>query len=170
MTEQEVVAHHHVVGVHHTAFHVSDLDRSVSFYRDVLGLEPLVERDVQGGYMAELMGYPDTHLRLAFLKAGNELLELIQYLQPAGTRIDPTKYNVGTAHVCFRVTDLTALHADLLERGASLQSDPVTITTGPNKGGCALYMYDPDGIAIELLYTPAEAGAVELPLERVRED
>lgn len=165
MTEQEVIAHHHVVGVHHTAFHVSDLGRSISFYRDVLGLELLVERDVQGGYMAELMGYPDTHLRLAFLRAGNELLELIQYLQPVGTQIDPTKYNVGTAHVCFRVADLDALHAELLEGGASLQSGPVAITAGPNKGGCALYMYDPDGIAVELLNTPVETASVGPPQE-----
>ncbi len=156
MTKQEDVRHRHVVGVHHTAFHVSDLDRSVSFYTDVLGLELLVERDVQGGYMAELMGYPNTHLRLAFLQAGNELLELIQYLQPVGTHIDPTKYNVGTAHVCFRVADLEALHAILLEKGASLHSGPVPITAGPNKGGFAMYLYDPDGIAVELLDTPAE--------------
>ena len=163
LSEPEAVAQRYVAGVHHTGLHVSDLDRSVTFYTDVMGLEVLVEREVQGGYMAELMGYPDTHLKLAFLTAGNNLLELIEYIQPVGRRIDPTKYNVGTAHVCFHVDDLEGLYARLLEKGASCESGPVAITAGPNKGGSAMYLYDPDGIAVELLETPVGSPAGSSP-------
>lgn len=163
MREQETVTHQQVTGIHHAAFQVSDLDRSVSFYRDVLGLELVVERNVQGGYMAELMGYPGTHLRLAFLRAGNELLELIQYLEPVGNPVDTTKYNPGTAHVCFRVSDLKAVYRHVLEQGASIQSGPVAITSGPNRGGFAMYLYDSDGIAVELLQTPVGPPAGSSP-------
>jgi catechol 2,3-dioxygenase-like lactoylglutathione lyase family enzyme len=140
--------------VHHMSFTVSDLNRSLAFYRDRLGMEVVVERDVQTGYMKDLMGFSPLHLRLVFLRLGDTLLELIQYLNPKGTAVDTTKNNPGIAHICFLVDDIHAAYEHLVSEGVRVQSEPVAITFGPNKGGFALYVFDPDGIPLELLQTP----------------
>jgi len=146
-----------VYGIHHTCYTVSDLDRSVSFYRDVLGCEVLATQEKQGGYLAAIVGYPDAHVRMAHLCApGGHVIELFQYLAPAGTRADVAPPNVGASHLCFLVEDLPALYERLRESGVeSFVSPPVEVDTGINTGGYALYLRDPDGIAVELFQPPA---------------
>jgi catechol 2,3-dioxygenase-like lactoylglutathione lyase family enzyme len=145
-------------GIHHTGYTVSDLDRSLGFYRDLLGMEVLATQEKAGGYLAAIVGYPDAHVRMAHLRMpGSEhVVELFQYLAPAGAapeRIEPR--DVGTAHLCFRVNDLPAEYARLREAGVdSFVSEPVAIDTGINTGGFGLYLRDPDGIVIELFQPP----------------
>ena len=140
--------------IHHTSFTVSNIDHSLAFYRDILGMEVVVERDVETGYLKDLMGFSPLRLRLVFLKLGDVFLELIQYLTPTGKPVDTTKNNPGTAHICFLVDDIREAYEHLVSNGVRVQSVPVAITFGPNKGGYALFMFDPDGIPLELLQTP----------------
>lgn len=150
--------------IHHTGFTVADLDRSLRFYRDLLGLETVAEQEKQGGYLAAIVGHPDAHVRMAHLRVPGDahVVELFEYLAPEGGRagaLDPA--DVGTSHLCFVVDDLQALYDRL--RGAevdSFVSPPVDVDTGINRGGCALYLRDPDGIPVELFQPPrrAEAG------------
>lgn len=147
--------------LHHTGYTVSDLDRSVAFYRDVLGCEILATQEKEGGYLAAIVGYPDAHVRMAHLRLpGSEhVIELFEYLAPAGGRADVEPRNVGASHLCFIVADLAALYASLLERGmTTFVSPPVEVDTGVNRGGLALYLRDPDGITVEL-FQPAAAAA-----------
>jgi catechol 2,3-dioxygenase-like lactoylglutathione lyase family enzyme len=142
-----------VRGLHHTSYTVSDLDRSVAFYRDLLGCEVLAEQEKEGGYLAAIVGYPDAHVRMAHLRVpgAEHVIELFEYLTPAGTRADVEPRNVGASHLCFLVDDLPALYEQLREQGVdSFVSPPVEVDTGVNKGGCALYLRDPDGISVEL--------------------
>jgi catechol 2,3-dioxygenase-like lactoylglutathione lyase family enzyme len=148
-----------VRGLHHTCYTVSDLDRSVAFYRDLLGCEVLAEQEKEGGYLAAIVGYPDAHVRMAHLRVpgAEQVIELFEYLTPAGTRADVEPRNVGASHLCFLVDDLPALYDQLREKGAnSFVSPPVEVDTGVNKGGYALYLRDPDGISIELFQPPAK--------------
>jgi catechol 2,3-dioxygenase-like lactoylglutathione lyase family enzyme len=148
-----------VRGLHHTCYTVSDLDRSVAFYRDLLGCEVLAEQEKEGGYLAAIVGYPDAHVRMAHLRVpgGEHVIELFEYLTPAGTRADVEPRNVGASHLCFLVDDLPALYEQLREQGAnSFVSPPVEVDTGVNKGGYALYLRDPDGISVELFQPPAK--------------
>ena len=145
-------------GLHHTCYTVSDLDRSVAFYRDLLGCEVLVEQEKEGGYLAAIVGYPDAHVRMAHLRVpgAEHVIELFEYLTPAGTRADVEPRNVGASHLCFLVDDLPALYEQLREKGVdSFVSPPVEVDTGVNKGGYALYLRDPDGISVELFQPPA---------------
>jgi catechol 2,3-dioxygenase-like lactoylglutathione lyase family enzyme len=144
-----------VSGLHHTCFTVSDLDRSVAFYRDVLGCELIAEQEKQGGYLAAIVGYPDAHVRMAHLRVpdGDHVIELFEYLAPLGGRADVEPRNVGASHLCFLVDDLPALYERLREQ-ASFASPPVEVDTGINKGGYALYLRDPDGISVELFQPP----------------
>jgi catechol 2,3-dioxygenase-like lactoylglutathione lyase family enzyme len=144
--------------LHHTGFTVSDLDRSVTFYRDLLGCEVLATQEKQGGYLAAIVGYPDAHVRMAHLRlaGGEHVIELFEYLSPAGGRADVEPRNVGASHLCFIVADLQALYDSLLERGVtSFVSPPIEVDTGINRGGLALYLRDPDGITVELFQPPS---------------
>ena len=146
-----------VSGLHHTCYTVSDLDRSLAFYRDVLGCEVLAEQEKERGYLAAIVGYPDAHVRMAHLRApgSDHVIELFEYLTPRGERADVEPRNVGASHLCFLVDDLPALYEELRGRGVeSFVSPPVEVDTGINRGGYALYLTDPDGIAVELFQPP----------------
>ncbi len=148
-----------VRGVHHTCYTVSDLDRTVAFYRE-LGCELRAEQEKQGGYFGAIVGYPDAHVRQAHLRVpgAEHELELFEYLAPRGERADVEPPNVGASHVCFLVDDLPALYEQLRERGVdSFVSPPVAVDTGMNRGGWSLYLKDPDGITVELFQPPDPA-------------
>ena len=144
--------------VHHTGYTVSDLDRSLAFYCDLLGCEVIATQEKQGGYLAAIVGYPDAHVRMAHLRVpgGEHVIELFEYLSPEGKRADVEPRNVGASHLCFLVANLGALYDSLLARGVtSFVSPPVEVDTGINRGGLGLYLRDPDGITIELFQPPS---------------
>ena len=144
--------------LHHTGYTVSDLDRSVAFYRDLMGLEVIAQQEKQGGYLAAIVGYPDAHVKMAHLRApaSGHVLELFEYVAPEGStpdRIEPR--DVGTAHLCFLVDDLVDVHQRLVDAGVdTFVSPPVLVDTGINTGGYGVYLRDPDGIVLEIFQPP----------------
>jgi lactoylglutathione lyase len=142
-----------VVGTHHTGFQVASLERSLAFYRDVLGLEQISDRVITEEYVGRLVGYPGVVLHSAFLRvpASEHLLELIEYQQVERAAVDTRTANPGTAHICLLVEDLDAIYRRLQAAGHDTVGSPVSPTHGPNKGRLALYAIDPDGIRVELL-------------------
>jgi catechol 2,3-dioxygenase-like lactoylglutathione lyase family enzyme len=148
--------------VHHTGLTVGDLDRSVAFYRDVLGCSVIMEQEKVGGYLAAIVGYPDTSIRMAHLydPAGRLVVELFEYraheMLPA--ELEPRR--IGNAHLCFVVSDLDAVYARLVGQGVATFTPPVPIDTGVNAGGSGLYLHDPDGITLEL-FQPAPGTAAD---------
>jgi len=138
--------------VNHTSFTVRDVERSASFYRDLLGLEliSLAERDP--GFAEKVTGVPGAHLKIAYLRVpGGHHLELIQYLSPPGTKLDTRTHNVGSAHLAFNVDDLPKLYADLKAKDVPFKSPPMEVPAGPNKGNLTVYCTDPDGITLEFI-------------------
>ena len=142
-----------IIKAHHMGLQVADLDRSVAFYRDILGFEVVFAWNPQAAYIDELVGYPGVDLHAAILRLpGTEvMLELLDYRNVERTPIDTGTANPGTAHIAFFVDDLDGLYADLSARGVRSVSPPVTPTIGPNEGGRAVYLIDPDGIRVELI-------------------
>ncbi|MQA24472.1 MAG: hypothetical protein GEU94_03165 [Micromonosporaceae bacterium] len=145
-----------VQGIHHTGLTVSDLDRSVSFYRDLLGCAEVMRQEKKGGYLTAIVGYPDAHVRMAHLRAptGGHIIELFQYLAPPQLSAELEPRRLGNAHLCFLVDDLDAVHTRLVQAHVDLFSPPVEVDTGANAGGKALYLRDPDGITLELFQPP----------------
>jgi lactoylglutathione lyase len=146
----------------HTGLTVRDLDRSLAFYRDLLGMELVFAQEKEGGYLAAIVGYPDAHVRMAHLAFGGDgaRIELFQYLrpEPAGEPSEPR--DVGITHVCLVVEDLRSMYERLLAAGVRMRSAPVLVDTGANAGGYGLYLHDPDGALVELFQPPArEEGA-----------
>jgi catechol 2,3-dioxygenase-like lactoylglutathione lyase family enzyme len=144
--------------IHHTGYTVSSLERSLSFYRDLLGCEVVARQEKRGGYLAAIVGYRDAHVSMAHLRVpGSEhVIELFEYLSPAPGRADVEPRNIGTSHLCFVVEDLSETYERLRAAGVdSFISGPIDIDTGVNSGGQGLYLTDPDGIPVELFQPPS---------------
>lgn len=66
--------------------------------------------------------------------------------------------NIGNGHIAFNVDDLDPLYDRLTAAGVKSVSLPITPTIGPNRGGRAVYMIDPDGFRVELIQTAHNFG------------
>jgi lactoylglutathione lyase len=149
-----------ITKAHHTGLQVADLDRSLAFYRDILGFEIVFAWNPQADYIGELVGYPEADIHAAILRlpGSDVFLELLEYRNVDRTPVDTRTANPGTAHIAFFVDDLDTLFAELTTRGVRSVSAPVTPTIGPNEGGRAVYLIDPDGIRVELIQTRRSFG------------
>jgi len=141
--------------IDHVGITVSNVDRALGFYSDLLGLRVIADSTVTGSEVAELLGLDSVQLRIADLDSGDgRIVELIEYLQPKGRRIAYESYDPATAHVAFTVDDLAAVRARLMKAGATIVSRrPITISEpgGAFDGAICLYVRDPDGAILELV-------------------
>src|SRR5439155_5839558 len=92
-----------VIGAHHTSFTVADLNRSVAFFRDVLGLELLFVREIFADHFDRLVGLPKCEVHAALLRIPNSdhHVELFQYLEPLGTPHSSKPCDPGSCHLCL---------------------------------------------------------------------
>jgi catechol 2,3-dioxygenase-like lactoylglutathione lyase family enzyme len=144
------------VGVDHTGFTVSDLDRSIEWYSAFLQAEPLVRKHSADEYMGRMIGYPGCEMEYAYFPLpGGDRLELIEYRSPPSERLDPETTNLGNGHLCLLVDDLAAEFERLRSIAEFRSPSPVEITAGPNRGGWGAYLRDPDEITVQLLQPAA---------------
>ena len=144
--------------MNHTGFVVSNMERSLAFYRDQLGLE--IERDqiLEGEFISELVGYPDAKLYIVYLGLGDmkHSVELIEYLNPRSNAVPlPDRKDIGATHLGIIVDNLDEFYKELSSKEVRFLSPPAI---RPNavypmaQKGC--YMQDPDGNWLELLEQP----------------
>ena len=141
----------------HVGVTVSDLERSVRFYTAGLGLEVAARQTSAAEYLA-VTGHPGVEIATAFVEAPGDgvRIELQEYHRVGdhGAR-EPGTAPVGSSHICLRVDDVAAALDRAESAGGSRVTDPVTIDSGINDGGAAVYVRDPDGYTIELFRPPA---------------
>ncbi len=141
-----------VTGFFHGGITVSDMDRSLAFYQDGLGLEQAFDRILDGPYLKVVLDLQFEHIRAVYLHIpGGGYVELLEYVGverlPAASR--PCDHGAG--HLCLYVDDVEAMHRRLVDLGFHARSGAVVdITAGPNQGARSCYMADPDGYAVEL--------------------
>jgi catechol 2,3-dioxygenase-like lactoylglutathione lyase family enzyme len=142
----------------HFSITVADLERSLRWYRDLLGLDLVSRQRNENAYTEELIGMPGAVLEIAFVALPGPqsiALELIEYVQPRGREIELPTNVPGVAHIAFVVEDIDAVLGRLEEDGARPVSPPVEIDRGANRGMRACYLRDPDGFTLELMQPPA---------------
>jgi catechol 2,3-dioxygenase-like lactoylglutathione lyase family enzyme len=144
----------------HVGFAVTDMERSLTFYRDLLGLEIVWERIFEEEYVRQLVGYPTLRLRTVFLRLpGTETcLELLEYQQVPRQHVDMHRANPGNAHLCIGVEDLDLVYEKLKAVGVDFVTPPVVSTAGNFKGSKTIYLHDPDGISMQLMERHIGAG------------
>ena len=147
-----------IIAADHTGITVSNLERSLGFWRDVLGFE-LSHRAHQKGEMAEqITGVRGAELLLAVLKTPGHKIELLEYRAPADRKqqVDLRPCDVGSAHVAFVVDNLDAVLERIAASGWKAAGKPQTLTVGPNAGRRVVYVRDPDGTTIEFMQPPPD--------------
>tara|TARA_Y100000589_G_scaffold29677_1_gene24828 strand:- start:608 stop:1009 length:402 start_codon:yes stop_codon:yes gene_type:complete len=124
----------------HTMLRVGDLEKSVAFYTDVLGMQLLRRKD-----------YPSGRFTLAFLGYGDEKEHTVLELTH---NWDTERYDLGDGygHIALGVQDIQATCAGIADRGGRLVREP-----GPMKHGSTViaFLEDPDGYKVELIELPA---------------
>lgn len=120
----------------HTMLRVGDLQRSINFYTEVLGMKLLRQKD-----------YPDGKFTLAFIGYGDESDNTVIELT---YNWDTDKYDLGNGygHIAIEVDDVYRAAADIKQRGGKILRE-----AGPMNAGTTIiaFVEDPDGYPIELI-------------------
>ncbi|HEU5416576.1 MAG TPA: VOC family protein [Streptosporangiaceae bacterium] len=150
-----------VTGIDHGGITVASLDRSLAFYRDLLGLRVIEVSGPEGEDIGEVTGISGARIRAADLDAGDgRIIELLEYVQAATAPVIQQPNGPGCPHVALRVPDLTGLLQRLAAAGHEPAGQPVTITGALAwDGATVVYLRDPDGALIELIQRPGAGTA-----------
>jgi catechol 2,3-dioxygenase-like lactoylglutathione lyase family enzyme len=143
-----------VTGIDHVGITVADVERSLGFWRDLLGMEVAGRGIVEWEHLDRLVALPGTRIEWVELRVpSGGTVELSQYHRPQGSPVAPGEENEpGRSHLSLLVDDLTSTLAELRAAGVRSRSDgPVDIPVGAYAGGKAAYVFDPDGVEIELI-------------------
>jgi catechol 2,3-dioxygenase-like lactoylglutathione lyase family enzyme len=147
-----------ISGVHHTSRTVSDMERSLGFYRDALGMPVVLDTEMSGEMLEREVAMDGAHLRFVLLDSGGDtFLELLQYYSPPGEPLPGSAKpaDVGAHHVALLVTDIAAAHEQLVAAGVRFTHAPQEVDAGFFRGHWTAYCYDPDGLIVELWQLPA---------------
>ena len=142
----------------HVGIGVSDLERSLRFYRDLLGFRWEHALDVEGEPSDRLLRLKGTKLRAEYLTRDGVRIELLYFASPpAPARPERPLNQYGLTHLSFRVTDLDAVLSGLREAGERVLDE--TIIRFPEWQSAACFIVDPDGQLIELVQAPGDPAA-----------
>lgn len=140
--------------LHHVGITVKDLDASIRFYHDVLGLQFSNEPSpwFEGEELGTAVGVPGGALRQVSLVLGDSMFELLEYKGPPSETTRPLNSNsFGASHVAFVVDDIEAKKAELEAKGIEFYSDVNRVDEGVLAGWRWVYFEDPDGYPLELV-------------------
>ena len=142
----------------HVAVTVSDMERSLAFYCDLLDLKEVERHRLEGETISKMAGKPNVIMEVVRLKAPETpgvLLDLQQYVAPEGKVSDAQLGDVAHSHLCFGVPDVWTTYKDLSAKGVEFVSEPVSFDL---EWGIVYVVFfkDPDGFILELMQVPIE--------------
>ena len=138
----------------HVGVCVSDVERSTRFYCEALGFEAAEAVDV-GDEFGRLMELDSVQLHSQFLRRDGQAIELLSFSEPepGGSKERRPMTQFGLTHLCFRVDDVDAVAAAVVEHGGTVHEH----TRTPLADGALDFVYcsDPDGVRLELMRMPS---------------
>lgn len=141
-----------ILSTRHTGLVVRNLNESLLFYKNILGLSILSHKFESGSYIDNVVGIKDVKLEWIKLQAPDgSLVELIQYHSHPDNSIrekSSPSNKIGCSHIAFTVSNIDILYTILCEKGYHCSCFPQISSDGFVK---VLYCHDPDGIIIELV-------------------
>jgi glyoxylase I family protein len=150
-----------VTRLDHISVTVSDLQRSLIFYKDVMGFQEVERHRLEGETISTMAGKPNVVMQVVRLKAPNGpeiLLDLQQYVQPKRAASNAELGMSNHSHFCFAVKDLSAAYAELKAKGVEFVSAPVNFDLGKDWAYGSIrvvFLKDPDGFILELVEAPS---------------
>ncbi len=144
--------------VHHVKYTISDLDRSISFYRDMLGFELTyeAERENLASYDT-IMDMKDVKVRVGMMEhpPTGFVVGLVQFQNPAPVARELRNTYIGASSLALQVESAEAEYRRLTDAGVVSMSPPTEIVREGRTAAIAFYILDPDAIPIEL-WQPVE--------------
>jgi glyoxylase I family protein len=158
-----------VSSIGHTGITVSDLDRSIRFYRDVLGLPVSEPVRCTGEMFEKVTGVHGAEIDVSFVRAPGHVIELLCYRKPEGrVRSSLRSCDPGFWHLALKVSDIDRVVAAVGRAAFEPLSAVQRVGDGPLKGLKVVYVRDPDGVVLELLEEPPGIGLEEFHLANAR--
>lgn len=144
--------------IDHINLVVSDLNRSVKFYTELLGFKKTNSAHMEGEWIDSIVGLKGVVADVAFIvaPAGEPRIELLCYKTPQGQAIPANSLanTLGLRHIALRVDDIYAASEKLKDAGVKLLSDPVvvpvSVVTHDAGRKMLCYFHDPDGVLLEI--------------------
>lgn len=143
--------------IYHVGLTVSDLDRSIEFYRDILGLKFIGEIIMDGKETEALFQRKGCRARVAYLNGSDELhmppVELIQFLDMEIQNKDSDLFHTSISELCFYTNDIDKIYNRLQEHHVECLSAPqdFDFTASGFGKSRAFYFKDKDGIILEMM-------------------
>lgn len=137
-----------IKGMNHVGLSVANLDRSIGFYRDLLGMEVVVASMVfEGPRYETILRLNGARGKVALLRAADMQIELFEFLHPLPRLADPHRpvCDHGITHFCIEVSDIDVVYERLQAAGVCFHSAPLDFGTAK-----ATYCRDLDGNVVEL--------------------
>lgn len=142
--------------IHHHTFTVSDMDRSLKFWRDALGFKLIADvfRENLPAY-DEVMRMKDVKVRVAMLKDPSDqtMIALLHYHHPLPVKREMGNVFAGSSVLAVQTDDIDADYTRLVSLGVRFNSTVVDVVREGKLAARIVYAFDPDNIAVEL-YQP----------------
>ena len=137
----------------HTGFVVRDIEESVRFYSEVLGMRIAGRAERQGDFVEQVLAFPGAHIKGGFVDMGEgHQLELIQCLFPKSGTGGINRSDLGASHLAFYVEDIDRFYEETSQKGLTYNNPPAAMY---DENGAvtrkACYATDPDGNWLEFV-------------------
>ncbi len=141
-----------ILETRHVGINVANMDESVHFWRDVMGLQVVVDMWEEGDYIDTLQNLPDVRVHIIKLRAPDgsviELLEDVAHPTPPPDPQHNRLCDRGIRHIAFTVADVEESYQILRRHGCEVLSKPITSPDGYAK---LFFARDPEGNLVEIV-------------------
>ena len=136
----------------HVGLGVSNMGKSLEFYRDFLGMKVLMKLNITDDRIGRVIGVKGAACKITHLQLGEGVLELFEYANPKGQNKakEMNQYDQGLIHIGFEVDDFHTHIKQLKEKGVKLLGEPVEFRPDV----WVAYFYGPDGEVCEVRQKP----------------
>jgi len=133
--------------IHHTGVSVTDIDKSLELYRDILGLEVVWDANIENiPEFGTVISLPGVKERICMMRLNDCHIELFQFFEPKGKKIKRRQCDLGYMHVAFIVDELEDICRKLTAKGIKFYSRPQDLGIYE-----VVFFYGFDGETIELM-------------------
>lgn len=143
--------------IYHVGLTVSDMDRSIAFYRDILGLEFQGEILMAGEETEKMFQKKNCQARVAYLNGSKHIevppVELIQFVDNEADKVPSDLFTTSISELCFYTDNIDETYRHLIENNIECLSEPqyFNFTLQGFGKSKAFYFRDPDGIILEMM-------------------